>query len=112
MTSFPTEKSTSQETPACSGCRFRSCCSGGGGGGGGGVAEDGVQLVHDDVPDQANSELPEIPKVVDALTALSAVEDLQTVEVNPVVLCRDGAGEGHGADEESDEQGLDHGESD
>merc|ERR1712241_473061 len=64
------------------------------GGGGGGDAEDGVDLVDDHVPDHANDEV----------LHQSSVSNL----VGLALLSRDGAGEGQGADEESNEEGLDH----
>ena len=64
------------------------------GGGGGGDAEDGVDLVDDHVPDHIDDEV----------LHQSSVSDLAGL----ALLSRDGAGEGHGTDKESNEQGLDH----
>ena len=64
------------------------------GSGGGGDAEDGVDLVDDHVPDHADDEV----------LHQSSVSDL----VGLALLSRDGTGEGQGADEESNEEGLDH----
>ena len=64
------------------------------GSGGGGDPQDGVDLVDDHVPDQADEEvLHQAP--VDHLPGLG-------------VLGRDGAGEGEGADEETNQERLDH----
>merc|ERR1719150_2828085 len=62
--------------------------------GGGGDPQDGVDLVDDQVPDHPDQEVfNEAP--VDHLPGLG-------------VLSRDGAGEGEGAEEETNQESLDH----